>query len=297
MYRIEREKLINIIRELDQAIYNHNHWYQNIIRTVVCRLPYDQRDMAEDAHHHCPFGQWYYNYVESEINENKTFQSIRSEHKSTHALARKLLLAASGNELISPIDYDNFANTVERLRLNLQTLKFEIEETLYNRDPLTGVRNRISMLSELRKQMELIDRHVETTSIAILDVDNFKTVNDRYGHPVGDQVLSHIATFILRHLRPYDSVFRYGGEEFLIMMPHTDLKTANSVCERIRAGIADHPTVCKNGDTIAVTVSVGITQMQPHLDVESAIEHADNALYQAKSAGRNRVVILGEKTL
>ncbi|MHC3995607.1 diguanylate cyclase [Thiomicrolovo sp. ZZH C-3] len=291
MYRINREKLQAVIREVDQAIYNHNQWHQNIIRSIVCRLPFDYRDMAEDAHHHCTFGQWYYNCSEKEIQNNKTFQSIRGEHKKVHTLARLLLETSSRDEAISHIDYDSFANSIERLRLNLQTLKYELEETLYNRDPLTGVRNRISMLSDLRKQMDLIDRHVETTVISIIDIDHFKQVNDTHGHPTGDLVLANIAAFILQHLRPYDSVYRYGGEEFLVMMPHTDVETARAVIERIREGIALLETHIPSGESICVTISAGLTRLRDHHNIETAIEEADKALYEAKLGGRNKSVV------
>ena len=293
MYRINREKLQAIIRELDQAMYNHNHWYQDIIRSIVCQLTFDHRDLADDAHHQCAFGQWYYHCSDAEIQQNKTFQSIRIEHKKTHEMARKLLLASQKKETILPIDYDNFANSIERLRLNIQTLKYELEETLYNRDPLTGVRNRISMLSDLRKQMDLIDRHVEATVIAIVDIDHFKRVNDTYGHQAGDLVLSSIAAYILQHLRYYDSIYRYGGEEFLIMMPHTDVQTATEVIERIREGIQNLQTHSSNEDTVSVTVSAGLAELRQHQAIETTIEEADKALYKAKTDGRNSVVVSG----
>ncbi|MDM5271209.1 diguanylate cyclase [Sulfurovum sp. zt1-1] len=291
MYRIDREKLQAIIREIDQAIYNHGHWYQNLIRSIVCRLPFDERDIHEDAHHQCPFGQWYYSCDNKEIKKNMTFISIREEHKLTHNLARKLLLAASVEEIILPIDYDNFSNSVERLRLNLQALKYELEETLYNRDPLTGVKNRVSMLSDLRKQMTFIKRHLETTVIAIVDIDHFKQVNDNYGHPTGDLVLSNLASYILQHLRPYDSIYRYGGEEFLIMMPHTNIDTAFSIIERIRTGIENYQTHDHNDEYIRVTISAGMVNLEEQYNIETAIEQADKALYEAKTNGRNRSVV------
>jgi len=291
MFRIDREMLTTAVRRLDHAIYNHNRWYQEVLRTIICRLDFDADDIAEDAYHRCPFGQWYYGCTIPEMHENKTFLSIRTEHERTHTEARNLLLKVTREEPISPVDYDNFADAAEQLRLNLQTLRYEIEETLYNRDPLTGVNNRISMLSDLRKQMGLVDRHVEPTAIAILDIDRFKAVNDTYGHQAGDKVLSNIAAFILRHLRTYDSIYRYGGEEFLIMMPHTDLGTAEAVCERIRIGIGEQHTFCGDEEGIVVTVSIGIARLQAHRDVETAIGQADKALYRAKAHGRNRTIV------
>lgn len=291
MFRMEREELQAIVRELDQAIYHHNQWYQDIIRSITCRLPFDKRDMDEAAHHHCPFGQWYYRVDDEDLQENKTFQSIRSEHKMIHTVARELLQSSAHSESISPMAFDRFSGTIERLRLNLNTLKYELEETLYKRDPLTGARNRVSMLSDLRKQMTLIDRLAETTTIALMDVDHFKQINDRYGHPVGDKVLSGIASYIIQNLRPYDNLYRYGGEEFLLMMPHTNLDTSMAIVERLRVGIESNAPACSQGEEINVTASFGITQLEAHLDVELAIENADKALYEAKNSGRNRSII------
>jgi len=294
MFRLSRDKLQLTLQELEQASYNHRMWYKDLIRSIACQLPPDGRDLAEDAHHHCRFGQWYYTFDEGEFADNPTFKSIEIEHRKMHELAGKLLNMSAHMEKISPIDYDNFANTLERLGINIETLKHEIEETLYNRDPLTGARNRVTMLSDLRRLLELAQRGVQQSLICIMDIDLFKSVNDQYGHQAGDQVLVAVTGYILRHLRPYDKLYRYGGEEFLLVMPHTDIETSQIVIERIREGLSTLVSAYNEGEAITVTASFGIAPLSVNLTVEESIDRADKALYRSKEDGRNRVSVWQE---
>lgn len=291
MFRMDRDKLQLTLRELDQAVYNHRIWYKDLIRSIACHLPPDTRDLADDAHHHCRFGQWYYAFEENEFAENMTFQSIEVEHRKMHELAGELLRSSQNMEKISPIVYDNFANTLERLGINIETLKHEIEETLYNRDPLTGARNRVTMLSDLRRLLELGQRGVQETLLCIMDLDFFKSINDNYGHQVGDQVLVAVTEYILSHMRPYDKLYRYGGEEFLIVMPHTDIETSQVIIERIREGLTTLIATHCDGEAITITASFGIADLASDLTVEESIDRADKALYRSKEAGRNCVNI------
>lgn len=294
MFKMTREKLQSALRELDQARYNHERWYKDLIRTITCKLPGDHRDLANDSYRQCRFGQWYYGNYDPEFLENKTYQSIELEHRKMHELAARILSSSERTESISPIDYDNFANVLDRLRINIDTLKHEIEETLYNRDPLTGARNRVSMLSELRQLMELVQRGVQQTSICLMDIDHFKAVNDTFGHQVGDKVLVHVSEYISEHIRPYDKIYRYGGEEFLISMPNTDLETARTITERLREGISSEVAAYHDNEVIRVNASFGIAELNPSILVEDAIERADKALYGSKAHGRNRVTLWDE---
>ena len=123
---------------------------------------------------------------------------------------------------------------MKRTRLEIQTLKRELEVSLYNIDALTGVPGRMEMLRKLREQHEFVRRGVHACAVAMLDIDHFKAVNDGQGHPAGDAVLIDIARYVQAHLRPYDLIFRYGGEEFLLCMPDTDLEGGREICDRLR---------------------------------------------------------------
>lgn len=275
-----------VILQLDQAIYNHNQWHDSLLRTLVCRLPYDSRDVEKDAHRNCRFGQWYYNHPPHELRNHPSFIAIETEHERMHRLAASLLMRETAGETVSLLDYENFNNSVNNTRLQLQTLKHELEELLFNHDPLTRAYSRIGMLTKLRELLELVKRNVESCCVAMVDLDHFKTVNDVHGHLAGDQVLSVIAGDIMARLRPYDRLFRYGGEEFLISMPHTDSKSGLNVVERLREGIAAG-SINSEGKEIRITASFGLTLLDPDVSVEKTVERADRAMYAAKSSGRN----------
>jgi diguanylate cyclase (GGDEF)-like protein len=121
----------------------------------------------------------------------------------------------------------------------------------------------------------------------MIDLDHFKHINDSYGHQTGDRVLTECVGHLLHHIRIYDKVFRYGGEEFLLVMPATDIATAYQITERLRQGIAAITIQGPQDERISVTASFGLTLLDPDVVVEQSIDRADGAMYAAKSAGRN----------
>ncbi len=287
MFAFATEELQAVLLQLDQAIYNHEQWSKGLDRTLICKSHCDQRDVSPDAHRHCQFGQWYYTYASSKLKELPAFVAIEAEHARMHQLAARLLMAVAAGKTLSPYEYDNFAQTLERLRLQLHSLKREMNEQLYNRDPLTGTNTRIGLLTELREQHELVKRRVQPCCLVMMDLDFFKAVNDGHGHPAGDQVLVETAAFLMKHLRAYDKVFRYGGEEFLVCMPSMDAAVSMGVMERLREELAQKAFLLPDGASIQVTASFGVAELDPNLPVEAALDRADKALYAAKGAGRN----------
>jgi len=281
------DDLQTALKELDQAIYNHDQWYKELSRVLICRLPFDQRDVAADAHRQCRFGQWYYGSAISHLHEQPAFAAVATEHERMHQMAARLLEASAHAPAILPRDYDSFANTLDRLRLQLQTLRHEIEDSLYNRDTLTGAESRVGMISRLGEQLELVRRRVQQCCIAVMDLDHFKAVNDTFGHLVGDQVLATTVRHIKEHLRPYDRVFRYGGEEFLIVLAGLDLQTGQGIVERMRAGLSAIPLMSAAGQPVSTTASFGLTLLDPDVTIEQSMDRADQAMYAAKASGRN----------
>lgn len=155
-------------------------------------------------------------------------------------------------------------------------------------DGLTGLWNRRHFDEVIQEQMSLSARHRLPLSCVLLDVDHFKAINDRFGHPFGDEVLKAIAGAINDTVRLEDTVCRYGGEEFAIILPNTALVGAILLAERVRSSIASRQVLHKTG-SVNVSASFGVAEYQPGLPV-AFIEAADRALYQAKKDGRNRVV-------
>lgn len=287
MFAFSTEELQLVLMQLDQAIYNHEQWSKSLDRTLICKSMCDQRDVSPDAHRQCPFGQWYYTYAPNKLQQMPAFGAIEAEHTSMHAQAAHLLMASAAGKAISPYEYDHFAQTLERLRLQLHSLKRELNEQLYNRDPLTGVNTRIGLLTELREQHELVKRRVQPCGLVMMDLDFFKAVNDGHGHPAGDQVLVETAAYLMEHLRAYDKVFRYGGEEFLICLPSMDMAASLGIVERLREELARKTFTLAGGATLQITASFGVAELDPNLPVEAALDRADKALYAAKGAGRN----------
>jgi diguanylate cyclase len=142
---------------------------------------------------------------------------------------------------ISIESYQRFMNALKRMRMEIFALKREIEDALYALDPLTGIPGRIGLLSKLREHQALVQRGVRSCCVALMDLDNFKSVNDVYGHPARDKVLVTLAHHIAHRLRPYDRVFHYGGEEFLIVLPDTSLEEAYDIIERLGQEMARLP--------------------------------------------------------
>ncbi len=159
-------------------------------------------------------------------------------------------------------------------------------------DGLTGMYNRRHFFELAENELNRARRFRHTVSAIMLDVDHFKQVNDTYGHAVGDQVLRVLAERCRESIRDIDILGRYGGEEFAIILPATDLSGAVSMAERLRQCISDTPILTERGD-IAITTSLGVaSSVQPDGDVATLLNRADAAMYAAKQAGRNRVATL-----
>lgn len=157
-------------------------------------------------------------------------------------------------------------------------------------DPLTGVDNRTRLEQRLREEIALYERHNTSLSVAMLDLDHFKKVNDTCGHLAGDYVLTQFAKLIRTKTRIEDVVARYGGEEFVISFPNTSLNGARTASEHIRKAVENNEFIF-DGIRIPVTVSIGLSTVEQGDDFESLLSKADKALYQAKSSGRNQVFL------
>ncbi len=156
-------------------------------------------------------------------------------------------------------------------------------------DTLTGIANRRAIFEHLDGELNRAERETKSISVAMLDIDRFKAVNDTYGHQAGDAVLAECVARISGAIRPYDLLGRYGGEEFLLVLPGTDESNAAIVCERILGVVQAEPFTLK-GLKLEITLSIGLATWSGREDVDKLTAAADRALYMAKQKGRNRVV-------
>lgn len=179
----------------------------------------------------------------------------------------------------------------DQLNDTLDQLKFQATH-----DALTGIWNRRAILETLERELNRACRNTkapEATSIALLDIDRFKSINDTFGHLAGDSVLKTVGDTIKKSLRIYDYVGRYGGEEFIVILPTTARKDVETVVERIRANI-ENTRMNVGGLEIKITASLGVVTAEENSYVEDLIKDADDAMYNAKMNGRNRITFFDQ---
>ena len=166
----------------------------------------------------------------------------------------------------------------------------KILEHTASHDHLTGLMNRREIMKSLERELSRSEREHSPLAVAMIDVDHFKAVNDESGHLFGDEVLQEVAHRFQSQLRPYDSIGRYGGEEFLLILPGCDLRCALTRADQIRS-IVGCIAVSAHGKCAPITVSIGVAVAdgQADFDIQTLLGQADSGLYEAKKQGRNRV--------
>lgn len=173
-----------------------------------------------------------------------------------------------------------------------KTMEKELEK-LATTDPLTGAKNRRSFLNLFEKEMKRSKRYNYTLALVMIDIDHFKKINDNFGHETGDKILNLLVAKCHSVLRDSDIFARWGGEEFIILLPETDLLQASSAAERLRGALAQSELRTNDGTNINFTVSIGFTIFgNKNILIDEIIKKADKALYLAKKQGRNRAVFL-----
>jgi diguanylate cyclase (GGDEF)-like protein len=291
MLRIHPSELERMHDELQRAIRAYADWHRRVIRTLVCRLEVDPADLRPDAFCSCGFGRWFHDPAQRELRERPQYAAIDAGHRRLHELAAEVLCELGERASVSAATFDRFIEHSVHLRVDLDSLRNDIVITLRSRDSVTGAYRRLEVLPALREARELASRGVQVSCIAFMDLDQFKAVNDTFGHGLGDEVLRQAARHVIEHVRPYDRVFRYGGDEFLLLLPGTHPEEAWHLVDRLRQQLSEMALGrAPDGQAILLTASFGITSLEPDLTVEECIARADKALLLAKSAGRNRVV-------
>ena len=236
----------------------------------------------------------------SQCRANETFRQLPilliAEDRDLPRLAKGLDLGAN-DYLIRPVDRNELlARTTTQVRR--KRLQDRLQES-YRRslslaltDPLTGLYNRRYLDAHLDELIERVHKDGISVAVLLFDIDHFKHVNDSHGHPAGDDVLRELADRATNSVRSVDLVARLGGEEFVVVMPETDLAIAAAVAERLRVAVAREPfSLRPGGERLSVTISVGVTVAAScEDDRDKILKRADDALYAAKTRGRNCIV-------
>jgi len=281
----------DILAELDKALSEHISlllgWSRRLTLPAGKTGPAPLHDHSED--HDCDFGAWYALNRHNRLIDQPAMHALAATHEQLHASARRLL---EGHEIDGDVDeaeFEMLSLRAESFFAQLRRLERAFRTARSDVDPLTGTYNRQTMLGDLGTERERAVRTDTPTAIALVDLDHFKAVNDTHGHQAGDLVLQSVAGILQSHVRPFDKVYRYGGEEFLICLPNADMKQCARVLERLRRVIEASPVTLNDGTILPVTASIGAAPMTKTRTIEQIIEKADQALYAAKEGGRNKV--------
>lgn len=215
-------------------------------------------------------------------------QLAAAESATASSLLLEVVSSARDIQLTARASYAELLDA----KRSLAEIKAELADShrLLVQDPLTGTENRRAMASILDREMARARRLSEPLSVVMIDLDHFKSINDTYGHEAGDSALVHLTNIAKEMLRGNDAFIRYGGEEFLLVLPQAGLQSAAFTSDRLRAALGRQPLTF-DGKIIAMTFSAGAAVLENSDTAQTLLRRADGAMYEAKRAGRNRTVI------
>ena len=279
-----------ILIELNKSIDAHYKWLVTMFRCVVSSDVTQPDIMGENSHFACRFGQWLNNQSRYNEDDCSYVSKINATHEKMHLLGKELLLAIVEKRSHS-WHFDSFQDALLAFTSSVMDYKIYLLSIRSNIDVLTGLPGRRMLDESFDRQ--LLDAEPLNLYILLLDIDRFKYVNDTYGHLVGDVVLRALASNLLSWTRYDEVAYRYGGEEFIIIIR---TKTDEQACQaglRLCRLIGQKKIPYTEGE-IGITVTAGITRVQQGETLDTALGRADRAMYQGKQTGRNRCMFIDE---
>jgi diguanylate cyclase (GGDEF)-like protein len=275
---------------LSQTVDDLIAWLVNWNRLAFLDLA-SRADQAQDLTLPESFVAWRASEQEALSQDQPAIEQLAATHTQLQTLARLVLIKTHDNEPVARDDYENVAAKFQELIQGLRRLEKAFSTAALGLDLLTGLRSRAGVQEALTREYSRFIRTGKAFCIVIMDIDHFKAINDAHGHESGDHVLATVADQISRALRSYDDAYRIGGEEFLLCLKDTDLKTSLIALERLRQQLEKTSVTLANGQAIKVTASFGFIMSAKDIKPEDMPGLADKALYQAKNEGRNRIVM------
>ncbi len=245
--------------------------------------------LADPSHQDNPLRGPLAALLEQNRNQQERMERLVRISDGYHSLSRNEVGTLSQRYDRQLRRIEKLSRISDRYQESMRQLNISLREAALH-DPLTGMGNRRYLMDRLREEVERVLRNNHSFSLAILDIDHFKQVNDTFGHETGDQLLCELAHVIPATLREYDICGRWGGEEFLIIFPHTSIDDSREVSERIRSTI-HQVTLPSIVEAHPISASFGLTEYHHGEGYSETIKRADDALYRAKELGRNRVEV------
>lgn len=287
----EQRSPAEILKMIEGSIAEMQRFMQAWHRALICGQAADRRALANQSHTRTLFGRWLREAPPDGLLDQPAVRELATNHAAVHDAAKVLAVRAGTGAPLKPVEYDALINQVNRFYDRANRIADAFRRLAAEIDPLTGLNNRQAMLKELNAEVNRGRRAGTVMCVALADIDHFKSVNDTHGHAAGDTVLASVAGRFQSNLRPYDTIYRYGGEEFLICLPEADPEAAKGVLERLRLALLAQPVALGDGRALDITASFGIAAIDYDAPLKTAIENADRALYAAKQGGRNRICL------
>lgn len=281
MLNVTAQELETMLATIDRALVLHETWREQLNRTIICKLPPQEADMADDAHTKCAFGQWYYSASNAKLRKVSSFQKIEDLHRAMHGKARELCVMLKGRWGIGHKDYDAFVASITGFRTELVGLRQKVAETLQKVDPLTGAYCSKYLLPELQKDQAQKKATGKPYSLLLLRFD-LMDYNRQEGRDKGDEILREAIQGVRDILAAEDKLFRYAGAEFVICLPGRDHDAANAIRERMIEAVGYAFTKVNVNLEATLDIEYGIVELDPDVYIEEVIKQAKLATYKLK---------------
>ncbi len=282
----------SFIAELDAAVEAHMDWTRRIVRCAVLRSTPGEDVLDLQAHTLCRFGGWFVaNRGHFEMLDAPSAARVDAVHQTMHDAIRSICSDIMAGRPGHEADLESFEQSQSELLGLLARFKTLVLSRAVRHDPLTRLPLRYGIENDFALYQKEARRNRTLLYVAMIDVDHFKPINDTYGHPVGDQVLRHLANTLKQSLRGDEPLYRYGGEAFLWLLKCRSTEEARKSARRVLASVGTTPVPIADGETLRLTITLGLAMAGETEDLSSAIKRADLALYEGKMTGRNRFVI------
>ena len=267
-------------------------WSRRILRCAVLRSTPGDDVLDPMAHTLCRFGAWFSaNRGEFEALDAASARRLEQVHQAMHDTIRSLCTQVMAGQPGLSGDLVQFEASQTELINLLANYKTLILSRAVRHDPLTGLPLRYNVENDFVLYQKEARRNRSLLYVVMIDVDHFKPINDTYGHQVGDLVLRYVAGTLKQGLRADEPLYRFGGEEFLWLLKCKSAEEARKSARRILASVGTTPVPIDDGETLRLTITMGLALAGEMEDLTSAIKRADMALYEGKQGGRNRYVI------
>jgi diguanylate cyclase len=286
-------KTRQFISELDAAIEAHMDWTRRVMRCAVLRASPGEDVLADHAHMLCGFGHWFAAQMpEFEKLDVRRAHQIETVHQAMHDAIRTICANILDGQPGTASDLAVFEQSQSDLTGLMAWFKTQFLAGAVCNDPLTGLPLRYGIEDEFVQAQKAVRREHTQLYVAMIDVDHFKSINDQYGHAVGDSALRHLTDSLTSALRPNEPLFRFGGEEFLLLMQCPSREAATFAAKRIVEQVRNSPmTMGQAAEPVTMTVTLGMARVELDESLDDAVARADLALYAGKRDGRDRYVI------